>query len=74
MQFHIKKGTTESAIKRGIFFELKYGEAFEDHDSKKNIFSNCINIINNLKSKNIIFTSGTDDYFLHRSPFDVACL
>jgi RNase P/RNase MRP subunit p30 len=74
MPFFIKKGTVEAAIKKNIFFELKYGDVFEDHEVKKMVFSNCINLISTLKSKNIIFTSGTDNAFLHRSPFDISSL
>jgi RNase P/RNase MRP subunit p30 len=74
MNFHVKKGTIEAAIKKEIYFELTYADSFEDHETKRILFSNCVNLINNLKGKNIIFSSGTYDNFLHRSPFDIASL
>ena len=74
MNFFLKKGTVEAAFKNNIFFEFTYKDTFEDHDIKKIVFSNIINIMNNLKHRNIIFTSGVDDHFLHRSPFDISSL
>jgi RNase P/RNase MRP subunit p30 len=74
MQFFVKKGTIEAALKKNIFFEFLYGDSFEDHDTKKIVFTNQVNLINNLKSRNIIFCSGVDNCFLHRSPFDIAAL
>lgn len=74
MNFYLKKGTLEAAIKKSVFFEFTYQDAFEEHEIKKNFFSNCINILNNLRQRNVIFTSGTDDHFLHRGPFDISSL
>ena len=70
----MKKGTIEATKKKNIMFELTYADAFEDHEIKKLVFSNCISLINTLNGKNIIFNSGTDDSFLHRSPFDISSL
>ena len=70
----MKKGTLEAAIKKGISFELTYCDAFQDHDIKRIMFSNCIHLINQVKGDNIVFNSGTDNSFLHRSPFDIASL
>jgi len=55
-------------------FEITYSDIFEDHEIKKIVFSNCIHLISSLKGNNIIINSGTDDYFLHRSPFDISSM
>ena len=35
------------------------------------VFSNAIQLIRATKGKNIIISSGTDEAFYHRSPYDV---
>lgn len=72
--FFLKKGTVDAAIKKGISFEITYNDCFEDHDVKRLVFSNSINLINTVKGNNIVFNSGGDNAFLHRSPFDIASL
>jgi len=37
---------------------------------RRMVFSNAIQLIQATKGKNIIFTSGTEDAFYHRSPYD----
>ena len=39
--------------------------------TRRLIFSNAIQIVRATKGKNIIISSGTDDAFYHRSPYDV---
>ncbi len=72
--FFMKKGTLEAAAKKQIFFEITYADAFEDHDVKKVVFSNCIHLINMLNGNNMVFNSGTNETFLMRTPFDVSSL
>jgi len=83
LPFHLKRGPVTEAIKKGIMFEISYSQSIEgpflnnlnligiDMTFRRMIFSNAIQLIRATKGKNIIFSSGTDEAFYHRSPYDV---
>lgn len=70
LPFHLKRGPVTEAIKKGIMFEVTYSQAIEDMSVRRMIFSNAIQLIQATKGKNIIFSSGTEEAFYHRSPYD----
>lgn len=62
------------AVRRGIFFEIKYSPALIDSTLRKTILSIAYNYTTNRKAKNIIITSGAKLKFQVRSPYDIANL
>ncbi|TDG44502.1 hypothetical protein AWZ03_009080 [Drosophila navojoa] len=62
------------AVRRGMFFELKYAPAIADSNNRKDMIKVAQNYCTKGKSKNIIFSSGALHEFQLRGPYDVANL
>ncbi|XP_017131749.1 ribonuclease P protein subunit p30 [Drosophila elegans] len=62
------------AVRRGLFFEIKYAPAIADSNNRKDIIKIAQNYCTKGKSKNIIFSSGATHEFQLRGPYDVANL
>ncbi|KAH8412478.1 hypothetical protein KR009_002493 [Drosophila setifemur] len=62
------------AVRRGMFFEIKYGPAIADSNNRKDMIKVAQNFGTKGKSKNIIFSSGAEHQFQLRGPYDVANL
>ncbi|XP_060649587.1 ribonuclease P protein subunit p30 [Drosophila nasuta] len=70
----VNRKAYQIAIRRGIFFELKYSPAITDSNYRKDMIKVAQNYCTKGKSKNIIFSSGAANEFQVRSPCDVANL
>ena len=71
----VNRKAFQVAVKRGIFFEIKYAPAIADSSNRKDM----IKIAHNFgmyrgKSKSIIFSSGAKSVFELRGPYDVSNL
>ncbi|EDW03977.1 ribonuclease P protein subunit p30 [Drosophila grimshawi] len=62
------------AVRRGMFFELKYAPAIADSNNRKDMIKVAQNYFTKAKSKNVIFSSGAAHEFQLRGPYDVANL
>lgn len=62
------------AIRRGMYFELKYSPAIVNSTNRKKIISRGHYYHAIGKSKNILLNSGAQNRFELRSPYDVANL
>lgn len=72
--------------KKGIVLEILYSKSIEgyflinlslfiiDSYQRRTVLSNAMNIIYSTKGKNIIFSSGSESYLTHRSPYDIVAL
>ena len=69
--FMPKKKLFQSAIDKGIFFEVEYGKFITDNESRSNFISNFILLNDILKGKNLIISSGAENLFMQRNPEDV---
>lgn len=71
LNFNLKKNLIRAAINRGIFFEINYSEFIKDANKRSVFISNVLSIIDVTKGKNLILSSGTDNFLYHRSPYDL---
>lgn len=62
------------AVKRGVFFEIKYSPLIADSSCRKDIIKVAHNYFVKGKSKSIIISSGATNVFELRGPYDVANL
>lgn len=62
------------AVRRGMYFEIKYAPAIADSNNRKDIIKVAQNYCTKGKSRNIIFSSGALHEFQLRGPYDVANL
>jgi ribonuclease P/MRP protein subunit RPP1 len=69
--FQLKFPAVNSAILRGVFFEICYAPIVADSTSRHHFLSNCINLIRVTKGKNIIMSSCTAEALSIRNPYDV---
>ncbi|KAH8262842.1 hypothetical protein KR044_000828 [Drosophila immigrans] len=70
----VNRKAYQIAIRRGIYFELKYSPAIVDSNYRKDMIKVAQNYCTKGKSRNIIFSSGAANEFQLRSPCDVANL
>ena len=66
-----KKLLLSSIEKNSFFFEINYGKFVIDNESRGGFISNFILFNEIIKGKNLILSSGAENYFMHRSAFDV---
>lgn len=69
--FKISRKLYSQAVERGVFFEIMYSPAIRDSTSRKNIISTAHNYHAVGKSRNIIITSGAENYMQVRDVHDV---
>jgi len=70
--WQIKHGYARQAVSRGIRFEVSYSGLLKDSLSRKNLVANGMTIFRVVKRKNCILTSGADDFWQLRAPFDAS--
>ena len=70
----INRKAFQVAVKRGMFFEIKYSPAIVDSSVRKDMIKKAHNYNVRGKSKSIIFSSGAKSVFELRGPYDVANL
>ncbi len=71
INFNLKKNMIRAAINRGIFFEICYCEFIKDLQKRSVFISNVLSILDVTKGKNVIISSGCDNFLYHRSPYDI---
>eukprot|EP00474_Spongospora_subterranea_P009789 CRZ10247.1 hypothetical protein [Spongospora subterranea] len=69
--FMLKFPAVNSAIARGIFFEISYSSLISDAASRHHYLSNCLNIVRVTKGRNLIISSHAVQAMLVRGPYDV---
>ncbi|XP_037707944.1 ribonuclease P protein subunit p30 [Drosophila subpulchrella] len=70
----VNRKAYQVAVRRGMFFEIKYAPAIVDSNNRKDMIKVAQNYCTKGKSKNIIFSSGATHEFQLRGPYDVANL
>ncbi|XP_017088854.2 ribonuclease P protein subunit p30 [Drosophila bipectinata] len=70
----VNRKAYQIAVRRGMFFEIKYAPAIADSNNRKDMIKIAQNYCTKGKSKNIIFSSGAVHEFQLRGPYDVANL
>ncbi|XP_017046104.1 ribonuclease P protein subunit p30 [Drosophila ficusphila] len=70
----VNRKAYQVAVRRGMFFEIKYAPAIVDSNNRKDMIKIAQNYCTKGKSKNIIFSSGAAHEFQLRGPYDVANL
>jgi RNase P/RNase MRP subunit p30 len=72
LPFNLNKKLLDCAVERGITFEVQYSSILSSNSSnRRELFSNTTVLIEYLKGKNIILTSGADAFNQLRAPYDV---
>lgn len=71
LAFGINKKLLDEAVKRGIFFEILYSPMLSSSGSRREVISGCKLIIQYLRGRNIILSSGADSFNSIRGPCDV---
>jgi ribonuclease P/MRP protein subunit RPP1 len=74
MPFLLRRNTFNAAIEKGIMFEINYSSAIIDEKKRKVVYQNAIQIIKQLRAKNVIISSNIKDILFHRSPNEVIIL
>ncbi|OQR81018.1 ribonuclease P protein subunit p30 [Achlya hypogyna] len=69
--FQLRKPLIDEAIKRGIYFELKYTAALGDSSGRRYFFANATSLLRLTKGRHMIFASGATRDMLLRAPYDV---
>jgi ribonuclease P/MRP protein subunit RPP1 len=71
INFNLKKNLIRAAINKGIFFEISYCEFIKDMNKRTVFISNVLSLLDVTKGKNLILSSGCDNFIYHRSPYDI---
>lgn len=69
--YAIKKHLILSAIEKNTFFEICYSGFIKDPTKRSIFISNVLLLFEVTKGNNVIISSGADNYFDHRSPYDL---
>ncbi|XP_018796847.1 PREDICTED: ribonuclease P protein subunit p30 [Bactrocera latifrons] len=70
----VNRKAYQIGVKRGLFFEIKYGPAIRDSNVRKDMIKLAHNYCVRGKTKSLIFSSGATNPFELRGPYDVANL
>jgi len=71
INFNLKKSQIKEAIDKGTFFEICYGEFVKDISKRSIFISNVLMLAEVTKGRNLIISSGVDNYINHRSQYDI---
>mmetsp|Transcript_23455 Transcript_23455/g.23415 ORF Transcript_23455/g.23415 Transcript_23455/m.23415 type:complete len:172 (-) Transcript_23455:70-585(-) len=75
LKFFFNKKTLKQAVSKNIFFEVSYAKAISDSVKyRKNFIGKSMDLVECIKSKNIIFSCGSGMQILHRNPHDTISL
>ncbi|CAA7032130.1 unnamed protein product [Microthlaspi erraticum] len=68
MSFHLIHATVNTAIKRGIYFEIKYSDllSLKDTEKRRQVISNAKLLVDWTKGKNLIISSGAPSVTEHK--------
>jgi len=71
MNFFMKKSLIQSAVTKNVFFEIVYNGFIVDNSKRAIFISNVLVLLEITKGKNLIISSGADNFIDHRSPYDI---
>ena len=71
INFFLKKSLILSALDNNIFFEILYNGFITDNSKRAVFISNILMLLEITKGKNLIISSGSENYIDHRSPYDI---
>lgn len=71
LPFYLKHPSINSAISRGIVFEITYSPALRDVTTRRNMMSNAMSLVKVTKGKNIIVSSQLLSLLELRGTFDI---
>ncbi|KAF8061226.1 hypothetical protein N665_1210s0009 [Sinapis alba] len=71
LPFRLMHPSVNAAIKRGIYFEIKYSDLLKDADKRRQVISNAKLLVDWTKGKNLIISSGSPSVTELRGPNDV---
>lgn len=74
MNFFLKKSLIQSAVTKNIFFEIVYNGFIVDNSKRAIFISNVLMLLEITKGKNLIISSGADNFIDHRSPYDIVTM
>lgn len=74
INFYLKKTLILSAVSKNIFFEIIYNGFILDNSKRAIFISNVLMLLEVTKGKNIIISSGADNFIDHRSPYDIVTM
>eukprot|EP00850_Spirogloea_muscicola_P003140 SM000012S25402 [mRNA] locus=s12:922924:925913:+ [translate_table: standard] len=72
LPFRWRPPMIQAALKRGIHFEISYAAALRDLQARRQLFSNAQALVTATRGKNLVITSGAQQAFEMRGPYDVA--
>ncbi|KAF3535917.1 hypothetical protein F2Q69_00019276 [Brassica cretica] len=71
LPFRLMHPTVKAAIKRGVYFEIKYSDLLKDAEKRRQVISNAQLLVDWTKGKNLIISSGSPSVTELRGPNDV---
>lgn len=74
LPFQLKHGVVKQAISRGMYFELAYGKALLDLESRRNVISNARLITRVTKGRNTFLACGGNEEWMVRASSDVGAI
>ncbi|XP_069139873.1 ribonuclease P protein subunit p30-like [Argopecten irradians] len=74
LPYFFKRPSVNTAIERGIHFEIQYGQAVMDKGIRVDMIHNTQSLVSVCKGKNVILSSGCEKASSIRGPYDVANL
>ncbi|XP_033757454.1 ribonuclease P protein subunit p30-like [Pecten maximus] len=74
LPYFIKRPSVNTAIERGVHFEIQYSPAVIDTSARVDMIHNTQSLVSVCKGKNVIFSSGCEQASSIRGPYDVANL
>eukprot|EP01130_Rhizamoeba_saxonica_P010680 TRINITY_DN4403_c0_g1_i1.p1 TRINITY_DN4403_c0_g1~~TRINITY_DN4403_c0_g1_i1.p1 ORF type:complete len:147 (-),score=26.11 TRINITY_DN4403_c0_g1_i1:22-462(-) len=71
LPFKFRVKNINTAINRGLYFEIKYSPALTDRFAKRNVIASAQDLVTASRAKNIIISSGCTNPMYLRGPYDV---
>ncbi|XP_018451659.2 protein GAMETOPHYTE DEFECTIVE 1 isoform X2 [Raphanus sativus] len=69
--FRLMHPSVKAAIKRGVYFEIKYSDLLKDAEKRRQVIANAKLLVDWTKGKNLIISSGSPSVIELRGPNDV---
>lgn len=75
LKFFFNKKLLRQAVEKQVMFEICYGKAIGNQSAYRKYFMSKVSeLVENIKGKNLIISSGTNEELLHRNPHDAMSL
>eukprot|EP00850_Spirogloea_muscicola_P022744 SM000309S11879 [mRNA] locus=s309:32236:35209:- [translate_table: standard] len=72
LPFRWRPPMIQAALKRGVHFEISYAAALRDLQARRQLFANAQALVTATRGNNLVITSGAQQAFEMRGPYDVA--